>query len=146
MTVGGNYSAVASGLYVVQDGVASAISGTVEIAVTDLSGTYDFSITTSGTYINFVGFLSDSQITSLQYITQDYGQYPELSNFSYGTSLSAVPEPSSSILAATAAAVILGFLALRRPRPRFGRQRCIACPVDRSDLPAYADLGRGIAL
>ncbi len=146
VSVAGDYSAVGSGLYVIQTGVTGAASGDVKIAVTDLSGTYDFTITTSGTFINFVGFLSDSRITSIQYTTQDSGQYPNMSNFSYGLQVSSVPEPSSFVLTASGASILLGFLALRRPRPRFGRQRCIACPVDRSDLPAYADLGRGIAL
>lgn len=60
VAVGGNYSAVASGLYVVTDGATGASSGNVQIAVTDLTGTYDFAITTSTQNINFVGFLSTS--------------------------------------------------------------------------------------
>jgi hypothetical protein len=116
VTVGGDYSAVGSGLYVVQDGVTGTASGDVTIAVTDLSGTYDFTITTSGTYINFAGFLSNSQITSIQYITQDFGQYPDISNFSYGIQASSVPEPSSLVLSGSAASVLLAFLALRRVR------------------------------
>ena len=116
VTLGGNYSAVGSGLYVVTDGVSGTSSGAVEIAVTDLSGTYDFTITTSGQYINFAGFLSDSRITSIQYITQDVDQYPELSNFSYGVNASAVPEPSSLVLLGAGGAAALGFLLLRKKR------------------------------
>ena len=82
--------------------------------MTDLTGTYDFTITTSGQFINFVGFLSDSRITSLQYITQDVGQYPELSNFSYGINAASVPEPSGLVLAASGAFVVLAYLVGRR--------------------------------
>jgi PEP-CTERM motif len=119
VTLGGNYSAVGSGLYVVQTGNPGTASGTVEIAVTDLSGTYDFTITTSGTFINFAGFLSNSQITSLQYITQDVEQFPTLSNFSYGShQITSVPEPSSLVLAGSVAAVLLARVALRKLRPQ----------------------------
>jgi hypothetical protein len=116
VAVGGNYSAVASGLYVVTDGATGASSGNVQIAVTDLTGTYDFAITTSTQFINFVGFLSTSTITSIQYTTQDFGQYPEISNFSYGINQSVVPEPSSLALAASGTIGVLAFMALRRRR------------------------------
>jgi hypothetical protein len=121
VSVGGAFSAVGSGLYVIQTGVTGAASGDVKIAVTDLSGTYDFTITTSGTFINFVGFLSDSRITSIQYTNQDVGQYPNISNFSYGIQVSSVPEPSSLVLSGSAASVLLAFLALRKvcPQSRF---------------------------
>jgi hypothetical protein len=48
-----------------------------------------------------VRFLSDSRITSLQYITQDYGRYPEISNFSYGSQISSVLETSGLALGAS---------------------------------------------
>jgi hypothetical protein len=114
VTLGGNYSAVASGLYVVTDGVSGKSSGAVTIAVTDLSGTYDFTVTTSGQYINFVGFLSDSRITSIEYITLDVDQYPDLSNFSYGINASAVPEPSSLVLLGAGSVFALGMAFRRR--------------------------------
>jgi PEP-CTERM motif len=117
VALGGHYSAVASGLYVVTYGETGATSGPVTIAVTDGTGTYDFTITTSTQYINFVGFLSTSTITSIQYTTPDQSlvQYPNLSNFSYGMN-SAVPEPSSLALATSGAIGVLTFMALRRLR------------------------------
>ena len=117
VTLGGSYSAVGSGFYVVQAGDGGAVSGSVSIAVTDLSGTYDFTFTTSGTAIDFLGFLSNSRITSIQYTAEGgttFQQFPELSNFSYGINASAVPEPSGLVLAASGASVLLAFLALRR--------------------------------
>jgi PEP-CTERM motif len=127
VTVGGNYSAVGSGLSVEQDFIGTGVSGDVKIAVTDLSGTYGFTIATSATFINFVGFLSDSPITSLQYITQDIGQFPLISNFSYGSQVSSVPEPSTLWMAGSGILAGIAFGWSRGRRDQW-RQRPVGQP------------------
>jgi hypothetical protein len=92
VTVGGHYSAVGSGIYALTEGQGPTGMRQVTAAVTDLSGTYTFTITTTGApTVDFAGFLSTSQIESIVYTGVGSAVYPNLSNFQYGTA--AVPEP-----------------------------------------------------
>jgi hypothetical protein len=84
VTINGNFSAIGSGFYSVTYSVTPPPPSSVNVKVTDNTGTYDFTIPTSGApTVNFIGFESNTRIKTIEYIGGGPSEFPNLSNFVY---------------------------------------------------------------